>query len=266
MQNLVKPFLKSCLKPVFLTLVLLTGAITLTSCAGKEKKDPYLNWEAPKIYNKGHAYLKKGDYNDAITAYESLNSQYPFSPSSKNGDLELIYAYYLSGDPALSLAASSRYIKLYPNDPNAAYAYYMAGVIEFNNGRGFLERYTPYKMSEHQSDNYNAAFSSFNQVLTLFPASPYTQDARRRMVYLNNTMADHDLLIAQYYFDRKAYLASADRAESILVHYPNSPSVIQAIKLLANSYQNLDLPLLAKQANQYYQANQTNQANQASSA
>lgn len=243
-------------KSYFLTLGLtLTLTLGLTACSTKEKKDPYLNWPAPKIYAKGHAYLKKGDYNDAITAYESLNSQYPFDSASKNGDLELIYAYYLSGDPALSLAASSRYIKLYPNDPNAAYAYYMAGVVEFNNGRGFLERYLPYQMSQHQSDNYSAAFSSFNQVVTLFPNSAYVEDSRRRMVYLNNTEADHDLSVAEFYFDQKAYVASATRAESVIIHYPNTPAALSAMKLLADSYHKLDLNDLAQSANNYYQAN-----------
>ena len=241
-----------------LILLGLCALLSLTACSTKEKKDPYLNWAAPKIYTTGHVYLKKGDYNDAIAAYESLNSQYPFSPSSQNGDLELIYAYYLSGDPALSLAASSRYIKLYPNDPNAAYAYYMAGVVEFNNGRGFLERYLPYQMNQHQSDNYNSAFSSFNQVTTLFPQSPYVQDARRRMIYLNNTLAEHDLAVAQYYFDRKAYVASSARAENIIVQYPASPAVIPAMQLLANSYEKLELNDLANQANMYYQANLNN--------
>ncbi len=243
-------------KLVILGLCLSTVlSLALTACSTKEKKDPYISWPAPKIYDKGHAYLKKGDYNDAITAYESLNSQYPFSPASQNGDLELIYAYYLSGDPALSLAAASRYIKLYPNDPNAAYAYYMAGVVEFNNGRGFLERYLPYQMSQHQSDNYVASFSSFNQVLTFFPKSSYAQDSRRRMIYLNNIMADHDLSVAQYYFNQKAYVASAARAEGIIISYPTTPAALLAMKLLADSYQALQLSNLADSANLYYQAN-----------
>jgi len=236
---------------------LLTGLLTLSlvSCSTKDKADPYLNWPADKIYNKGHAYLKKNDYNDAITAYESLNSQYPFSAPSKNGDLELIYAYYLSGDSALALAASSRYLKLYPTDQNADYAYYMAGVIEFNNGRGFLEKYLPYQMDQHQSDNYQSAFNNFNQVITLFPQSIYAQDCRRRMMYLNNAMADHDLDIAQYYFTQKAYLASATRAENVIIQYPTTPASLSAMKLLADSYSAMQLSDLSNNAQKYYLEN-----------
>lgn len=237
-----------------LSVLILSGALSggLSGCSTNDKADPYLNWPADKIYNKGHAYLKKNNYNDAITAYESLNSQYPFSPPSKNGDLELIYAYYLSGDSALSLAASSRYLKLYPMDQHADYAYYMAGVIEFNNGRGFLEKYLPYQMDQHQSDNYQAAFNNFNQVITLFPQSIYAQDCRRRMMYLNNSMAQHNLDIAQYYFSQKAYLASASRALNVIIQYPTTPASLLAMKLLSDSYQAMGLNNLADSTQKYY--------------
>ncbi len=247
-------YIRNFLTPIFLFLLFLI-LFLLNSCSTKDKPDPYLNWPADKIYAKGHHYLQKNDYNDAITAYESLNSQYPFSLPSKNGDLELIYAYYLSGDSALALASSARYLKLYPTDTHADYAYYMAGVIEFNNGRGFLEKYLPYAMDQHQSDNYQSAFNNFNQVITLFPQSIYAEDCRRRMMYLNNSMADHDLDIAQYYFNQKAYLASALRAQSVISQYPATPASLLAMKLLVNSYQAMQLNNLANNADQYYQAN-----------
>jgi len=242
---------------LFFLFLFLLFILNLSSCT-KNNKDIYENWPAEKIYTAGHQYLKKGGYNDAIKAYESLNAQYPFSPPSKNGDLELIYAYYLSGDSAMSLAAASRYIKLYPNDPNAAYAYYMAGIVEFNNGRSLLEKYLPYQMSAHQSDNYLAAFNSFKQVLILFPNSPYTQNARRRMVYLNNTLAAHNLEIANYYFNQKAYVASAARSLEVIQQYPNTPAALQAMALLEKNYTALHLTSLVDQATLYYQTNLNN--------
>ncbi|NCX94313.1 MAG: outer membrane protein assembly factor BamD, partial [Gammaproteobacteria bacterium] len=95
------------------------AALVLIGCSDNTKS-PYEGKSAGFIYAKGHEYLQKGDYTDAVTAFEDLNSQYPFQQESKQGDLELIYAYYQKDDPALALASADRFLHLYPNDPNAA--------------------------------------------------------------------------------------------------------------------------------------------------
>ena len=69
-------------------------AVILSSCATK-KKDIYLNQLPGKIYTSGHKALLSGDKKGAIVAFESLNSQYPFNASTQQGNVELIYAYYL---------------------------------------------------------------------------------------------------------------------------------------------------------------------------
>lgn len=239
----------------FLLIFCVISSLILAGCASNKDKDPYAGWSSNKIFAAGHHYVKEGDYTDAIAAFVSLNAQYPFEANAKQGDIELIYAYYKAGDPALALAASSRYLKLYPDDPNAAYAYYMAGVIEFNNGRGFLQRYFPYNMSEHHSSNYVSAFNSFNTVLVHFPESPYASDARRRMIYLKNMLGNYQLNIAQYYFDQKAYVAVLNRSKIILTRFPRTTAVKPALQLMIRAYGQLGLNELQANAEKVYTTN-----------
>lgn len=226
-------------------LIILLGLTLILSGCNSSKKDPYIGLSAPYIYATGHNNLSSNDYNDAIIAFESLNSQYPFSQYSQKGDLEIIYAYYLADQQALALASAQRYLKLYPNSDNAAYAYYMIGVIDFNNGRGFLQRYFPYQMDKHNANNYVNAFNNFNIVVTQYPKSHYAQDARRRMMYLLNTMARYNLMIGQYYYQRGAYVAAAQRAREVLLKYPTSSETEKALELTIRSYQKLKLYRLA---------------------
>ena len=226
-------------------LIILLGLTLILSGCNSSKKDPYIGLSAPYIYATGHNNLSSNDYNDAIIAFESLNSQYPFSQYSQKGDLEIIYAYYLADQQALALASAQRYLKLYPNSNNAAYAYYMIGVIDFNNGRGFLQRYFPYQMDKHNANNYVNAFNNFNIVVTQYPKSHYAQDARRRMMYLLITMARYNLLIGQYYYQRGAYVAAAQRAREVLLKYPTSSETEKALELTIRSYQKLKLYHLA---------------------
>lgn len=224
-------------------LCLLLATVFLGACSSNDK-DLYIGQNAHYIYAKGQYYLKEGDYSDAITAYQSLNAQYPFGVYSKKGDLSLVYAYYKHADPALALAACVRYIRLYPRDKHLDYIYYMSGIINFNNGRGFLQRHFPYHMADHNPSNYTLAFNDFKTVVTNYPESKYALDARRRMIFLKNTMAQFDLNVAEYYYHFDAYVAAIHRAKLVLLHYPRTPQVKGALKIMKDSYGKLGLSKL----------------------
>lgn len=221
------------------------ASLFLAGCATNKQKDKYLGNSAAYIYASGHNYLADDDYNDAISAFESLNSQYPFSSYSQKGDLEIIYAYYIADQQPMALAAAERYLKLYPNSQNAGYAYYMLGVIDFNNGRGFLQRYFPYDMAKHDAPNYINAYNNFKTVVTDYPKSRYASDARRRMMFLINTLADYQYLAGQYYYKRGAYVAALARAQNVINDYSTSPIAEQALELSIQSYTKLGLYNLA---------------------
>lgn len=237
-----------------LLLVPIAAGLLLVGCS-TNKVDPYLNDPPDYIYAKGHTFLQKSDYNDALAAFQSLDSQYPFNTVTQKGDLESIYAYYQNDNPAMSVTAASRYIKIYPSSPNLDYAYYMMGVVNFENGRGFLQKFFSYDMSEHNAPNYTNAFSNFSTVVTGYPNSPYASDARRRMIYLNNTLAQYQINVADLDFRYKAYVSSINRAQDVLLHYPTSPVTEQALQMMIQSYNALELTDLAASTEQVLKLN-----------
>jgi len=235
-------------------LTAICGGLFLVGCGSKDK-DPYLNMKPEKIYNIGRKNLEKGDQKDAIKAFESLSSQYPFNSYTQKGNSDVIYAYYLDDDSAMTLASTARYLKLYPSSPNSDYAYYMQGVENYNNGRGFLQRHFPYDMSQHDASGYKDAYNAFYKVVVLYPNSKYAKDSRRRMIYLKNVMAKYQLGVSEYYYQMKAYVASISRSKEIVLHYPRTTSVQPALEIMYHCYQQLNLPDYANQINQVYKAN-----------
>ena len=220
-------------------------ALVLVACS-TTKVDPYLGNSPDYIYAKGHTLLQKGAFDDATTAYQSLDTQYPFNPFTQKGDLDMIYAQYQADNPALAIAAANRYVRMYPNDAHLDYAYYMRGVVEFDNGRSFLERHTPYDMSQHNADGYQNAYQDLNTVVTQYPTSPYMTDARRRMMYLVNTMAQFQLNVATYDYEMTEYVGAINRATIVLINYPQTPALQGALEVMVNSYQALGLTELAQ--------------------
>ena len=55
------------------------------------------------------------------------------------------------------------------------------------------------------------SYKDFEELVKRFPNSRYAEDSRKRMVALRNSLAMHEIHVADYYMRREAYLAAARR-------------------------------------------------------
>lgn len=224
-----------------------------------EKPDRTKGWSAQRLYDSAKSSLNAGDYETAIDHFEKLISRYPFGLLAQQGQLEVAYAYYKYEEPASALAAADRFIQLYPSHPSLDYAYYLRGLISFNKGKGFLtsiiERYVPSDDSQKDTEALREAFQSFAELASRFPDSQYTNDANQRMVYLRNTLSKHEIHVAEYYMERGAYVAAANRAKYVVENYQRTPSVAEALVIMAKAYKILNLEQLSQEALQVLKLN-----------
>lgn len=223
--------------------------LSLSACATlQDEKDEARGWSAQKLENEANLALKKGEYEKAIRYYEVLESRYPLGRIAQQAQLNMLYAYYQNDEPESALLAADRFIKLYPRHPYIDYAYYMKGVISFNQNFGPVERFFPIDLTERDQVGAKRAFKAFGELVERFPNSPYSQDAIQRMQYLRNGLANYELNVADYYMRRGAYVAAANRAQYTLEHYDGAPAVPQALVILVEAYQAMQLADLARDA------------------
>lgn len=230
----------------FRLLVLAALVVGLAGCGifGGEKKDPTANWSAKKLYEEGHSALMSGSYQTAIDDFEKLDSRYPFGIYAQQEQLEIIYAYYKNGESASAIAAAERFIKLHPRNPHVDYAYYLRGLAQFDQGRGFLDAFLPSDRAQHDPGPLRQAFDDFAELTKRFPNSKYAKDAAQRMTYLRNELAMYELNVAKYYMRRGAYLAAANRGKYVLEHYDGTTAVPGALVVMAKAYRTLKLDQL----------------------
>jgi outer membrane protein assembly factor BamD len=132
-------------------------------------------------------------------------------------------------------------IKLNPRHPNVDYAYYVKGLARFDQGRGFLDRISPLDPSQRDPGRALESFEDFSVLVNRFPNSRYAKDARKRMLYLRNNLAKHELHVANYYMRRGAYVAAANRAKYVVENYDRAPSVPRALVVMSKAYKVLGL-------------------------
>lgn len=209
---------------------------------------PYKGMTAKQLYLSGRKSMFDEEYDECSKKFEGLESLYPFGEYSYYAQLDIIYCYYKQDDVGMTLASSDRYIQLYPGSPYVVYAYYMRGLAEFYQNRNFLDNHYPTDFSQRDLDPLRKSFMDFDRVVQNYPHSRYAADARRRMIYIRNLMALHNLEVGQFYYNHKAYVAAANRANLVVSHFEGSAAIPGALVMMTKSYQQLKLPQDALQS------------------
>lgn len=198
-----------------------------------------------QLYQAARASLDKGDYSSALTFYNRLETLYPFSPLARQAQLESVFANYRAGRLESTVAQADRFIKQHPRHQDVDYAYYLRGLANFDQATENLGSLLGERDETRDPFYARSAFNSFAQLIRGYPASVYAPDSRQRMIFLKNRLAEYELHIAEYYYDRDAWVAAVNRTKAILEKYQGTPAVPDALLLQANAYRKLGLPELA---------------------
>lgn len=232
--------------------------LSLTACSKwweeKEDYNPYEGLSAKQLFTEGQAALRKEQYTEAAKKFEAMETMYPFSEYTEQAELDLIYAYYKAEDYPSAAATAERFIHLYPRARKVDYAYYMKGMANFQQSRGVFAKILPLDESWRDPGTQFKAYSDFAEVVQKFPNSKYKPDAAQRMIYLRNMFAQRLLNTAEYYYERKMYVAASERASEVVKNYPQAPATKKALVILRNANLAMGLYNAADDAEKVYMA------------
>lgn len=234
-----------------LLLTCLTTVFFLTGCNQAYIQDPYKDYEkytALELYSRAKASLEQKKYDKAVKDFEALDGLYPFNKYAKQARLDIIYAYHKSGDDDATIVAADRYLHLQPRSKEAEYAYYMKGVASFSKGQSWLQKKFNVSAADRDPKRLMQAYQAFQTLVHFYPHSQYKDDAKLRMAYIRDLLAQHEMRVADYYYSRQAYLAAANRASTVVSHFQQSSQVADALAMLVKCYRHLKLPKLAAQS------------------
>lgn len=248
------------MRSLFLKVLLLTTiSAALTACEIlKASKEEYPGYTEERFYTEAKAALKAKNYQSAIDLYEKLEARFPFGKYASQAQLDVAYAYYKFQEPESAIAATNRFIQINPRHSNVDYAYYLKGLVNYNRGIGFLDRFLPTDPSQRDPGPAREAFNDFSELIRRFPDSNYAADAKQRMTSLRNNLAMYEISAARYYMRRGAYLAAANRGIHVVENYQRTPAVPMALKIMEEAYKKMGMEELAADAARVFAQNYPN--------
>jgi len=206
--------------------------------------DPTAKMSPDQIYAEAKESMSIGAWDKAIPLLEKLEGRAAGTLLAQQAQLDRAYAHFRNGEQAQSVVTLDRFIRLHPASPALDYALYLKGTVNFNDDLGFLSGLTRMDLSERDQKAARESFDAYRQLVTRFPQSRYTPDARLRMGYIVNSLAQYEVHVARYYFSRGAYLAAINRSQAAVQDYSGAPAVEEALAIMAKAYDALQMTQL----------------------
>ena len=236
------------------SVLVLTGAL-LAGCSATPDADKTAGWSPNRIYSEAKDEMNSANYDAAINLYEKLEGRAAGTPLAQQAQLEKAYAYHRSGERAQAISTLDRFMRLHPASPAYDYALYLRGTVNFTDDLGMFSFVTRQDLSERDQKAAKESFESFKELVTRFPDSRYTPDARLRMTYIVNSLAQYEVHVARYYYTRGAYLAAINRAQIAVTDYREVPAIEEALFILVKSYDALGMTQLRDDSQRVLQQN-----------
>ena len=211
--------------------VLMAGL--LTACSTASETEPATAEEA---YLRGYKAFEKTDYEAAATAFDSVEQNFPFSEWADKAQIMMAYSQYKQNDYSEALLTLDRFIQLHPGNKNTPYALYLKGLCYF-------EQMSDTTREQEMTAN---AEKTFQELVMRYPSSIYYNDAKAKLVMIQNHLAGKEMEIGRYYEKRADYTAAMNRFQAVLINYADSNQVPEAYYRLAACYKSLGMISEAK--------------------
>jgi outer membrane protein assembly factor BamD len=222
--------LKKMARVVVIALAASATSVLITAC----QNDPDIDitklaaeTDPPEVlYNQGLANLNAGKTTEAARKFDALDQQHPFSEYARKALVMRSFINYRNGQYQDAINGASRYLNLYPESEDAAYAQYIVGLA--------YSKQIP-AVTQDQKPAFKT-IEAMQAVITKYPDSEYVEDAQAKMRYAKDQLAGKEMQVGRYYLERKEYLAAITRFRSVVESYPNTNQVEEALARLVETY------------------------------
>ena len=230
-------------------VLIFTSVILLSSCSllgsKKDSNKPITDGLSPKaLYALSEDKVNDGSINKANEYLELIIAAYPGSKFAIQARLDIAYNLFKQKKYSRSILELDNFIDMFPALDSTPYAYYLRGVVAEEKSSSILDNFLT-DSAQRDVQSVKDAYVYYNLLIDLFPESKYSDDAKKKLVILKNTLARHEFYVALYYTNNHSNIAAINRCKYIVENYPNSPVVADGLHLMAYNYDLINAEQLA---------------------
>jgi outer membrane protein assembly factor BamD len=213
---------------------LLGGALLISGLAacggGSEVREnvQYVDEPVAQLYSRGASLLDRRRWSEAVTAFEEVERQHPYSSWARRAMLMEAYANYQANKYDDSIEDAQRFLALHPGNESAPYAYYLIAVCHF-------ERILDVGRDQGTTER---ALAALQDVVRRYPDSDYARDARLKIDMVYDQLAGKEMEVGRFYLRQDQHLAAINRFRNVIENpnYQRTTHTPEALHRLVEAY------------------------------
>jgi outer membrane protein assembly factor BamD len=202
-------------------LVLLLGGCSLLKSIFGEKEEPEL--PPDQLMSDGIESFDRGFYEDATQAFEKIKDRYPYSRFAVDAELKLADTLYMRARYPEANDAYKDFERLHPRNEGIPYVIYQQGMCHFNQVSG----------KDRDQKEVLLAKENFERLTKKFPKSEYARRAERKIRQCYVVLAEHELYVGHFYYNKRKYRAALARFRYVVENYPDLGQYHEALEYMA---------------------------------
>ena len=220
----------------FLLILVFCFSCSKKTIEKSEIQETNLELQTIEAYKDGLEELKKGDALYAAKKFNEAEILFPQSEVAPRAALMAAYSYYSQNYYLDAIAELERFLRVYPNHKDSAYAEYLIGL-------SYYEQIVDEKKDLNSIKNSKEVFS---RILEKYPNTDFAIDAKFKINLVDTILAAKEMYVGRYYFDRKKWIASINRFKFVIDNYETTIYTEEALHRLVEIYYLLGLEAEAK--------------------
>lgn len=185
-------------------------------------------------------------FEEAIRRYQELRSKFPYSSQALEAELAVADVYYKQESYPEAQTAYQSFKDLHPKHAKNDYVYYRVALSLYNQLPETIDR---------DLSLVPDTILAFNELLKRYPQAEYVKDSQEKRTELIRKLAEKEMYIADFYFNRKTYLSALPRYEYVLKEYQGIGYDEKALARAAYSAYKLGDPNKARKYSTQLKAN-----------
>ena len=220
----------------FLLILVFCFSCSKKTIEKSEIQETNLELQMIEAYKNGLEELKKGDALYAAKKFNEAEILFPQSEVAPRAALMAAYSYYSQNYYLDAIAELERFLRVYPNHKDSAYAEYLIGL-------SYYEQIVDEKKDLNSIKNSKEVFS---RIIEKYPDTDFAIDAKFKINLVDTILAAKEMYVGRYYFDRKKWIASINRFKFVIDNYETTIYTEEALHRLVEIYYLLGLEAEAK--------------------
>ncbi len=223
-------------------LILFFSTFLLFSCSKKNNteiiSEPTEKEKIVLLYRDAVESLQDGDAFYAGKLFKEVESLMPQSEWAAKASLMASYSDYSRNAYSSAIFGLQRHIKNYPADKNIPYAHYLIAICYYEQILDEKKDLNPLLQAKKK----------FEFIMTTFPDTDYSTDARYKIDLIIDQLAAKEMSIARYYMKTQKWIPALKRLKNVVENYDQTIFVEEALHRLVEVNYKLGLEEEARQA------------------